>query len=183
MGIKQEKFMYKFGLIGKDIEYSFSRAYFKKKFEAEALPYSYVNFDLKNIDEFLSIINKTEHLKGLNVTIPYKEAVIPYLDKLSRKAKKIGAVNTIKITNKGNGNASNISVEDTLNTNLFYRGATRQPASAPPVGTSGTVSWSIPARAANGGSVDFELTAQMAEAAPAGPIGHTSSGTVDRGTK
>lgn len=102
MGIKQEKFMCKFGLIGKGIEYSFSRAYFKKKFEAEALPHSYVNFDLKNIDEFLSIINKTEHLKGLNVTIPYKEAVIPYLDKLSRKAKKIGAVNTIKITNKGN---------------------------------------------------------------------------------
>lgn len=102
MDIKREKFVYKFGLIGKDIEYSFSRAYFKKKFEAEELPHSYVNFDLKNIDEFHSIINNTEHLKGLNVTIPYKEAIIPYLNKLSRKAKKIGAVNTIKITNKGN---------------------------------------------------------------------------------
>ncbi len=93
--------MYKFGLIGKDIEYSFSRAYFKNKFEAGELPHSYVNFDLKNIDEFPRIIKNTKHLKGLNVTIPYKEAVIPFLDKLNKKAKKIGAVNTIKITKKG----------------------------------------------------------------------------------
>jgi len=93
--------VYKFGLIGKDIEYSFSRAYFKKKFETEELPHSYVNFDLKSIDEFSQIIKNTEQLKGLNVTIPYKEAVIPFLDKLNKKAKKIGAVNTIKITKKG----------------------------------------------------------------------------------
>ena len=101
MDKKQESYVYKFGLIGKDIEYSFSRAYFKKKFEAEDLPHSYVNFDLKNIDEFPRVIKNTERLKGLNVTIPYKEAVIPFLDKLNKKAKKIGAVNTIKITKKG----------------------------------------------------------------------------------
>ena len=101
MDKKQESYVYKFGLIGKDIEYSFSRAYFKKKFEAEDLPHSYVNFDLKSIDEFPRVIKNTERLKGLNVTIPYKEAVIPFLDKLNKKAKKIGAVNTIKITKKG----------------------------------------------------------------------------------
>jgi len=83
MDKKQESYVYKFGLIGKNIEYSFSRAYFKNKFEAEELPHSYVNFDLKNIDEFPRIIKNTKHLKGLNVTIPYKEAVIPFLDKLN----------------------------------------------------------------------------------------------------
>ncbi|MEZ4780922.1 MAG: shikimate dehydrogenase [Flavobacteriaceae bacterium] len=101
MDKKQGKRVYKFGLIGKDIEYSFSRAYFKKKFEAEGLLHTYENFDLKTIDVFPQIIKNTEHLKGLNVTIPYKEAVIPFLDKLNKKAKKIGAVNTIKITKKG----------------------------------------------------------------------------------
>lgn len=88
-------------------------------------------------------------------------------------------VYVIKITNKGNGNASNISVEDTLNTNLLYRGSTRQPVSAPPAGTSGTVRWSIPSLAANGGSVDFQLTAEVEAAAPAGTIGNTTSATVD----
>ena len=76
-------------------------AYFKKKFEAEKLPHTYENFDLKTISEFPQIIKNTEKLKGLNVTIPYKEAVIPFLHKLNKKAKKIGAVNTIKISSKG----------------------------------------------------------------------------------
>src|SRR5690606_21210136 len=62
---------------------------------------SYENFDIERIDLFPSIIKNTTNLKGLNVTIPYKEAVIPYLDKISKKAKAIGAVNTIKITKKG----------------------------------------------------------------------------------
>lgn len=91
----------KFGLVGKDIDYSFSRAYFSKKFKAEGLAHSYVNFDLQNISELNTVFKTTEHLKGLNVTIPYKESVIPLLDKLNKKAAKIGAVNTIKITKKG----------------------------------------------------------------------------------
>jgi shikimate dehydrogenase len=93
--------VYKFGLVGKNIEYSFSRSYFNEKFKSEGLSNSYENFDLKSIDEFPQIIKNTEHLKGLNVTIPYKEAVIPFLNKLNKKAKEIGAVNTIKITKKG----------------------------------------------------------------------------------
>ena len=99
--------MYKFGLIGKHIEYSFSRTYFSNKFEKEALPHTYDNYDLEDIDQFPDLIKNTPGLKGLNVTIPYKEVIIPYLDKLSKKASKIGAVNTIKITKKGRLNGYN----------------------------------------------------------------------------
>lgn len=93
-----------FGLLGKDIEYSFSRAYFTEKFKKLLLErYRYVNFDIQDIQDFLSIITKEkENLGGVNVTIPYKESVMQYLDKVDKTAKKIGAVNTIKITKKGN---------------------------------------------------------------------------------
>ncbi|MDA9774839.1 shikimate dehydrogenase [Algibacter sp.] len=94
--------MNKLGLLGKDISYSFSRTYFKEKFENENIKNtSYENFDIENIDLFPSIIKNTKGLKGLNVTIPYKEQVIPFLDKVNKKAKAIGAVNTIRITKKG----------------------------------------------------------------------------------
>ena len=93
--------MAKFGLVGKNIDYSFSRAYFSKKFEEEGLEHTYENFDFQSIDQLKEILENTKELKGLNVTIPYKELVIPYLDKLNKTAKKIGAVNTIKITKKG----------------------------------------------------------------------------------
>ncbi|MDG1730583.1 MAG: shikimate dehydrogenase [Algibacter sp.] len=94
--------MNKLGLLGKNISYSFSKSYFKKKFEDEGIENtSYENFDIESIDLFPSIIKNTKGIKGLNVTIPYKEEVIPYLDKINKKAKAIGAVNTIKITKKG----------------------------------------------------------------------------------
>ncbi|WOD42619.1 shikimate dehydrogenase family protein [Hwangdonia lutea] len=94
--------MNKLGLLGKNISYSFSRTYFKKKFENENINHTtYENFDIESIDLFPSIIKNTKDLKGLNVTIPYKEQVIPFLDKINKKAKAIGAVNTIKITKKG----------------------------------------------------------------------------------
>ena len=91
-----------FGLLGKNISYSFSRGYFTKKFKKEKLKnYQYVNFDIPKIEDFPSIlVNK--QIKGINVTIPYKEAIIPFLNKLDKTAKKIGAVNTIKFTKKGN---------------------------------------------------------------------------------
>lgn len=92
----------RFGLLGRNISYSFSKGHFTTKFEKEKYQgYTYENFDILEITVFPEIIKNTEHLKGLNVTIPYKEEVIPFLDKLSKKAKKIGAVNTIKITKKG----------------------------------------------------------------------------------
>lgn len=92
----------KFGLIGKNISYSFSKKYFKKKF-SEALfnDCAYVNFDIDNIEEFPKILQNNPDLKGLNVTIPYKEAIIPYLHSLSEKAALIGAVNVIRFTKKG----------------------------------------------------------------------------------
>lgn len=91
---------FKFGLVGRDISYSFSRDFFAKKFKHENLPHTYVNFDIQSIDELITIIKNTPNLKGLNITIPYKEEVIPLLDKLNKRAKNIGAVNTIRITKK-----------------------------------------------------------------------------------
>ena len=92
----------RFGLLGRNINYSFSKGYFTDKFNNENFEgCTYENFDIQEIDAFAEIIKNTPDLKGLNVTIPYKEAVIPFLDKLSKKAALIGAVNTIKITKKG----------------------------------------------------------------------------------
>lgn len=91
-----------FGLLGKNISYSFSRGYFAKKFENLNLEnYHYRNFDIQEITSFPSIIEKEKFLTGLNVTIPYKEEVIQYLDILDKTAEEIGAVNTIKITKNG----------------------------------------------------------------------------------
>ena len=78
-----------FGLIGKNISYSFSKKYFTDKFEKEEmLGYSYENFDLQAISQFPKIIRENPNLRGLNVTIPYKEKIIPYLDKLEENATK-----------------------------------------------------------------------------------------------
>jgi len=93
--------MPEFGLIGKNIDYSFSRGYFKDKFEKKGLAYSYVNFDIDSVSQFPSILKENPELIGLNVTIPYKESIIPYLDQLSPEAKSIGAVNTIKLLTNG----------------------------------------------------------------------------------
>ena len=92
----------RFGLLGRNINYSFSKGYFTKKFTTENLAEcTYDNFDIQEITAFTEIIKNNPELKGLNVTIPYKEVVIPFLDKLSKKAALIGAVNTIKISKKG----------------------------------------------------------------------------------
>lgn len=88
--------MKKYGLVGKNIDHSFSKRYFSDKFSSENIDATYQNFDLDNIAEILPIL-KTKNLRGLNVTIPYKRKVIAYLDDLAGEARKIGAVNTIKI--------------------------------------------------------------------------------------
>lgn len=93
----------KFGLIGKEISYSFSKKYFTEKFSADLFDdFTYENFEIPNIEEFPTILKNNPDLKGLNITIPYKEAIIPFLDTLSEKAFKIGAVNVIRFTKKGN---------------------------------------------------------------------------------
>lgn len=94
--------MNKLGLLGKNISYSFSRAYFKEKFEKENITdTTYENFDLESINLFEALIKDTQGLKGMNVTIPYKEVVMPFLHNIDEQAKEIGAVNTIKISDKG----------------------------------------------------------------------------------
>ena len=86
-----------FGLIGKELGHSFSHSYFKEKFEKEGVKNTYYTlYPLKSIDEFNQIINDFTELSGLNVTIPYKQSIIPFLDKLDDAAHAIGAVNTIK---------------------------------------------------------------------------------------
>ena len=92
----------RFGLVGKNISYSFSKGYFTQKFHDLALnDHSYENFDLAKIDEFEQLVNSNTDIRGFNVTIPYKQAIMPYLTQLDEKAKKIGAVNTIKVSSNG----------------------------------------------------------------------------------
>ena len=95
--------MKKLGLLGKNIGYSFSRTYFSDKFIKEGLSeiFSYQNFDIESINLFPNLIDEYPELIGLNVTIPYKEAIIPFIDELSETASIIGAVNTIKIDSEG----------------------------------------------------------------------------------
>lgn len=90
----------KFGIIGKNISYSFSRKYFLEKFKIMGFDnYQYYNFDIPEIEEFPFILyQRKEDFGGLNVTIPYKETIIKYLDEVESEAQKIGAVNTIKVT-------------------------------------------------------------------------------------
>ena len=95
---KDQKTECNYGLVGHNISYSFSEKYFSDKFKKLKLSgYQYQNFDISNIDKLPHLIARNQHLYGLNVTIPYKEAVIEYLDFMDPEAAKIGAVNTIKI--------------------------------------------------------------------------------------
>lgn len=88
--------MHTFGLIGKTLSHSFSKGYFNEKFHKEDInDAEYKNFELNNISEFTALISKIKH-SGLNVTTPYKESIIPFLDELTPHAKAIGAVNTIQ---------------------------------------------------------------------------------------
>lgn len=93
----------RFGLIGKNISYSFSKNYFTEKFKLLDLKQSeYVNYDLEKIEDFSkSVLADKDILGGLNVTIPYKERIMPYLDEIDDEARSIGAVNTIKILSNG----------------------------------------------------------------------------------
>lgn len=90
-----------YGLIGLSLKHSFSETYFKEKFLKEKITATYKNYELKQIDDLKDLLRDKPSLKGLNVTIPYKQSVIPLLDKIDKTAKKIGAVNCIKISQEG----------------------------------------------------------------------------------
>ena len=87
-----------FGLIGYPLSHSFSKKYFSQKFEQEdILDAFYELFPIAEIEAFPALLNDNPNLRGLNVTIPYKQAVLPYLDELSEGAAAVGAVNTIRV--------------------------------------------------------------------------------------
>ena len=86
--------MKKFGLIGQSLKHSFSEEFFNEKFQKEGIPAVYKNYEIGNLSLFKSIFSNND-VYGLNVTIPYKEKIIDYLDELDSISKIIGAVNTI----------------------------------------------------------------------------------------
>jgi shikimate dehydrogenase len=89
-----------FGLLGKKLSHSFSKSYFEKKFSKEQLAdHSYTNFEISDIAEFPLLLKNNPELKGLNITVPFKESVIPFLDSIDDVSREIGAVNCIKIQN------------------------------------------------------------------------------------
>lgn len=94
--------MDKYGLIGYPLGHSFSISYFNQKFTDEKIDASYENFEIPTIDLLPEILDSNPNLKGLNVTIPYKEKVISYLDTISPEARSIGAVNVIMVSHEGN---------------------------------------------------------------------------------
>ena len=87
-----------YGLIGHPLKHSFSAQMFNSMFQHEQLDCRYRNFDLKSIEDLKPLIESLPEVSGFNVTVPYKEAIIPLLDEIDPLAKEIGAVNTVKVS-------------------------------------------------------------------------------------
>ncbi|MCR5712580.1 MAG: shikimate dehydrogenase [Prevotella sp.] len=94
--------MDKYGLIGYPLGHSFSISYFNQRFQDEGIDAVYENYEIPTIDALPEVLGSNPELKGLNVTIPYKEKVIPFLDSIAPEAHAIGAVNVIRVTHRGN---------------------------------------------------------------------------------
>lgn len=92
--------IYRYGLIGYPLSHSFSPTYWGSRFAEMKLPHQYRSYPIPSIDQLPNLVAK-EHLSGLNVTIPYKQEVIPYLHNIDKEAKAIAAVNCIKVTTEG----------------------------------------------------------------------------------
>lgn len=93
--------MKKYGLIGYPLGHSFSMGYFNEKFKNEAINAVYDNFEIPDIQDITTVIGSNPDLAGFNVTIPYKEKVMDYLDYIAPEAAEIGAVNVVKVTHNG----------------------------------------------------------------------------------
>lgn len=89
--------MQTFGLVGNPLGHSFSQDYFTKKFDKENIEAQYLNFQIEDISMLGEKVLSVPGLRGFNVTIPYKQAVIPYLDTIDEVAQKVGAVNVVKV--------------------------------------------------------------------------------------
>ncbi len=92
-----------YGLIGFPLTHSFSMNYFNNMFESENIDAEYVNFEIPEIGDLMEVVSENPNLAGLNVTIPYKEQVIPYMDEMDAEAALIGAVNVIKLIKTDDG--------------------------------------------------------------------------------
>lgn len=92
-----------YGLIGYPLRHSFSIDYFNHKFHAEDINAEYVNFEIEDIGDLMEIIAEEPRLNGLNVTSPYKEQVLPYMNHLDESAEVVGAVNVIKFVRQDKG--------------------------------------------------------------------------------
>lgn len=93
--------MKKYGLVGYPLGHSFSMGYFNEKFKNEAMNAVYENFEIPDIQDITTVIGSNPDLAGFNVTIPYKEKVMDYLDYIAPEAAEIGAVNVVKVTHNG----------------------------------------------------------------------------------
>ena len=93
--------MDKYGLIGYPLGHSFSIGYHNQRFADEGINAKYVNFEIPSIEQIIEVLSQNPDLKGLNVTIPYKEKVLEYLDYISPEARAIGAVNVIRVIHEG----------------------------------------------------------------------------------
>ena len=91
-----------YGLLGFPLTHSFSKNYFNQKFKSEGIDAEYINFEIDDINKIMEVLSEFPEISGLNVTIPYKEQVMQYLDEIDDDAAKIGAVNVIKILKTGN---------------------------------------------------------------------------------
>ncbi|MDE7111301.1 MAG: shikimate dehydrogenase [Muribaculaceae bacterium] len=97
-----------YGLIGYPLGHSFSARFFDEKFRREGIAASYRNFELPDIGDLMELLAEVPELRGLNVTIPYKQLIIPYLTSLSPQAKAIGAVNTVRIVHDSDNNVTGL---------------------------------------------------------------------------
>lgn len=97
-----------YGLLGFPLGHSFSASFFNEKFRREGIDAEYRNFELADIGEFTELLAELPDLRGLNVTIPYKQQIIPYLTNLSDQARQIGAVNTLRLIHDNDGNLTAI---------------------------------------------------------------------------
>ena len=91
--------MDKYGIIGNPLGHSFSKGFFTEKFAREGIDAVYLNFQIPEINDLLNVLKENPELRGINVTLPYKTEVIPFLDDLSDEAREIGAVNVVQIRN------------------------------------------------------------------------------------
>ena len=89
--------MIKYGIIGYPLGHSFSRGFFTEKFAREGIDAQYLNFEIPDVAMLRDVLRDNPELRGLNVTLPHKQAVIPLLDEMSDEAREIGAVNVIRV--------------------------------------------------------------------------------------